>query len=304
MNAPGQTKERPASMRFILRKLLRVFVYMVALLLLAWGAVVLFSPDKTNYRQTKQGRTNSVNAAKKVSPAADTGYRPRSFTAGERAEYTLKFAKAPIGTGVFHVAPRTPSSSAPWHFSLRLKAMGGTFAYDANATINADFTRTLGYQNTEKIPFKGSRTVRLVYDDANRTVRRSLNGQPPGGPIDLPNRYFDPLSMIYAFREMDFNAGQTVKWVVTDGKSKYAMSASVKRREEIQIGAQTFRAFLVEPDLGNFRGVFNQGKDAQLQIWFSDDAYTLPLRLRFKSPIGVITADNKDYNRPAPPRSQ
>ena len=304
MNAPGQTKERPVSMRFILRKLLRVFVYMVALLLLAWGAVVLFSPDKTNYRQTKQGRTNSVNAAKKVSPAADTGYRPRSFTAGERAEYTLKFAKAPIGTGVFHVAPRTPSSSAPWHFSLRLKAMGGTFAYDANATINADFTRTLGYQNTEKIPFKGSRTVRLVYDDATRTVRRSLNGQPPGGPIDLPDRYFDPLSMIYAFREMDFNAGQTVRWVVTDGKSKYAMSANVKRREEIQIGTQKFRSFLVEPDLGNFRGVFNQGKDAQLQIWFSDDAYTLPLRLRFKSPVGVITANLKNHNRPAPPRSQ
>ncbi|SVD77306.1 uncharacterized protein METZ01_LOCUS430160, partial [marine metagenome] len=152
MNAPGQNKERPASMRFILRKLLRVFVYMVALLLLAWGAVVLFSPDKTNYRQAKQGRTNSVNAAKKVPPAAGAGYHPRSFTAGERAEYTLKFAKAPIGTGVFHIAPRTPSSSAPWHFSLRLKVMGGTFAYNANATINADFTRTLGYQNTEKIP--------------------------------------------------------------------------------------------------------------------------------------------------------
>lgn len=302
MNAPGQIKDRPASMRFIFRKLLRVLVYMVALLLLAWSAVVLFSPHKTTYRQSKHGRTNAVIAAKKVPSVAGAGYRPRSFTAGERAEYTLKFAKAPIGTGVFHVEPRTSSSSAPWHFSLRLKAMGGAFAYDANATINSDFTRTLGYQNTEQIPLRGNRTVRLVYDDANRTVRRSLNGQPPGGPIDLPDRYFDPLSMIYAFREMDFNAGQTVKWIVTDGKSKYAMSAGVKRREEIRIGTQTFRTFLVEPDLGNFRGVFNQGKDAQLQIWFSDDAYTLPLRLRFKSPIGVIIADNKDYNRPAPPR--
>ena len=302
MNDSGQTKERPESMRFIFRKLFRVFIYMVVLLLLAWGAVVLFSPDKTNYRQTQSDRTNSVSTTKKVPPAAGPGYRPRSFTAGERAEYTLKFAKAPIGTGVFHVAPRTPSSSEPWHLSLRLKAMGGTFAYDANATINADFTRTLSYQNIEKIPLRDNRTVRLVYNDANRTVRRSLNGQPPASPIDLPDHYFDPLSMIYAFREMDFNAGQTVKWVVTDGKSKYAMSARIKRREEIRIGKQTFRTFMVEPDLGNFRGVFNQGKDAQLQIWFSDDAYTLPLRLRFKSPIGEITAENKDYNRPAPPR--
>jgi hypothetical protein len=303
MNDPGQDKERPVPMRFILRKLLRVFISMVVLLLLAWGVVVLFSPNRTDYRQGQQNRDRPDEATNRAPAAPGTGFQPRSFIAGERAEYTLRFAKAPIGTCVFKVAPRASSPGAPWRFSLRLTAMGGTFAYEANATVDPSFTRTLGYQNTEVIPLRGRRTVRLVFDDANRTVRRHLNGRPQGALTNLPPICYDPLSMIYAFREMDFNTGQTVRWIVTDGKSQYNMSARVKRREEIRIGKQTFRAILVEPDLGNFRGVFNKGDGSKLQIWFSDDAYTLPLRLRFKSPIGEITADNTKYRRPAPPRA-
>jgi len=288
-------------MRFIFRKLLRVFIYMAVLLLLAWGAVVLFSPTRTDYRQGQQNRDQPGNATNRARAIPGTGFQPRSFIAGERAEYTLRFAKAPIGTGVFKVAPRASSPDAPWRFSLRLTALGGTFSYEANATVDATFKRTLSYQNTEVIPLRGRRSVRLVFNDSNRTVRRHLNGKAQGGLIKLPSVCYDSLSMIYAFREMDFNTGQTVQWAVTDGKSRYNMSARVNRREKIRIGQQTFRAILVEPDLGNFRGVFNKGDGSKLQIWFSDDAYTLPLRLRFKSPVGEITADNIKYSRPAPP---
>ncbi len=289
-------------MRYILRKLLRVFIYMAVLFLLAWGTVVLLSPSRTNFRQGAKGRTNSVLSTNGTLPG--NHLQERRFAAGELAEYTLRFAKAPIGEGVFKVEPRD-TVDAPWRFSLRLTAMGGAFGYEANATLDSDFRRTLAYQNTEVIPLRGKRTVRLVFDDSNgTTVRRSLNGGEPGAPIALPNSYYDPLSMIYAFREMNFDAGREVKWTVTDGKSSYVMSARVKNRENIRIGQDTFRTFLVEPDLGNFRGIFNQGKGAQLQIWFSDDAHTVPLRLRFKSPIGEIVAENKNYIRPAPPRRQ
>ena len=280
MDEPGQPEEQPTAARRIALKVLWMFVYMVSFVLVAWGVAVLLTPSHTNYPKDQ--------------PPRDP--KSRSFMAGERAEYILKLAGVQVGTGVFSVAPRVDSNDAPWHLSLKLSAFVGTLAYEANSTMNADFTRTISYHNMEKIPARGVRTVQLDFNDANRTVIRYLNDNRQGEPIQLPERYYDPLSMIYAFREMDFDAGKSIAWTVTDGKSKYMMSAAVERRETIEIGGRSLPSFLVIPDLGNFRGIFNQGKDAQMQIWFSDADDTLPLRITFDGPGGAkITAENSSF---------
>ena len=280
MNEPGQPEEQPTTARRIGLKVLRMVAYMVSFVLLAWGVAVLLTPSNTNYPKDQPPRDD----------------KSRSFMAGERAEYILKLAGVQVGTGVFAVAPRMNTPDAPWHLSLKLSAFVGTLEYEANSTMNADFTRTFSYQNMEKIPARGVRTVRLDFNDANRTVVRYLNGNRQGERIQLPERYYDPLSMIYAFREMDFEAGKSIEWTVTDGKSKYMMGAAVERRETIEIGGSSLPTFLVIPDLGNFRGIFNKGKDAKMQIWFSDADDTLPLRIKFDGPGGAkITAENSSF---------
>ena len=67
--------------------------------------------------------------------------------------------------------------------------------------------------------------------------------------------------------------------------------------EEIKIGEKTFQAILVEPDLGNLRGVFRKDPNAKLQIWLSDDDRRVPLRIKTKIKHGTFIADLEDYKR-------
>jgi hypothetical protein len=329
MDEPSQPEEQPTAARRIAHKVLRMVAYMVSFVLLVWAVAVLRSPSQTRYEQDEMSRAdarknvqdrkqprrvaipapisnNSTGISETIPRPLDANttfeYQPIGFIAGERAEYYLRYLKVQVGSGVFEVAPRKKPGEA-WHFKLHLSGMGDKFEYNATSEMDSGFSRSLSYEYTEQFPLSEPRTVRLDFNEANRTVLRHLNGSLQGSPIQLPNSYFDPLSMIYAFREIDFAAGQAVEWIVTDGKSKYEMSANVKGRQQIKIGTKEFRAILVEPNLGNFRGIFNKGKDSKMQIWFSDDANTLPLRLRFESPIGEITAELKDHNRPVSPRS-
>ncbi|HIE69916.1 MAG TPA: hypothetical protein EYP98_06945, partial [Planctomycetes bacterium] len=169
---PGQDKERPAPMRFIFRKLLRVFIYMAVLLLLAWGAVVLFSPTRTDYRQGQQNRDQPGNATNRARAIPGTGFQPRSFIAGERAEYTLRFAKAPIGTGVFKVAPRASLPDAPWRFSLRLTALG--------AVTEATYDRA----TSDHSAFRGNGTWHVF---VARTSYRHTTSHTCGSWLQPPN---------------------------------------------------------------------------------------------------------------------
>ena len=300
-----------AMARRIAKSALWMFLLMAGLVLLVWVVAVLMSPSRVEHvpdetpRDAARELVRDQNRTRKVvvsGPEEGNGtepngtvvmeYRPVGFSAGERAEYHLWYLKAQVGDGVFAVGPRK-SPGEPWRFELKLSGMGGKFRYDAVSVMNAGFSRSQSYEYTEQFPLSKPRTVKLVFNEANSTVARSLNGETPGAPVALPARYFDPLSMIYAFREMDFDSDKAVEWTVTDGKSKYTMSAEVKGRERIRIGNKEFAAILVEPDLGNFRGIFNKGEDSRMQIWFEDSKSTLPLRIRFQTPIGEFTADIK-----------
>ena len=71
-------------------------------------------------------------------------------------------------------------------------------------------------------------------------------------------------------------------------------------RKVISIGGKKYPAIFVEPDLGELRGVFNKSPNAKVQIWFSDDARQVPLRIRTKIYLGSFVANLKDYRPPAP----
>ena len=61
---------------------------------------------------------------------------------------------------------------------------------------------------------------------------------------------------------------------------------------------ETYKAILVEPDLGNLRGIFKKDPSAKLQIWLSDDSHRTALRIKTKIKHGTFIADLVDYQRP------
>jgi hypothetical protein len=99
---------------------------------------------------------------------------------------------------------------------------------------------------------------------------------------------FDPLSLLYHLRELDLTPGKTHRFAVfADGKI-YTLEANVTGRRRLETPAGTFNTVIVEPKMQG-GGVFRD-EDANLTIWYTDDARHIPVRIRSEVKVGTITA--------------
>ena len=97
---------------------------------------------------------------------------------------------------------------------------------------------------------------------------------------------------------MDLDRPGEFSSAVCDGKTTFPAKVTVVGKEDIKIGDKTYKAILVEPDLGNLRGIFKKDPSAKLQIWLSDDSDRPVLRIKTKIKHGTFIADLVDYQRP------
>jgi hypothetical protein len=139
--------------------------------------------------------------------------------------------------------------------------------------------------------------VDLAFDEKNRVCKRSLNGNPQG-EVPTEAHTLDPLSIIFKFREMDLWTDGEFSGAVCDGKATFAVKAAVIGKEKIKIGEKTYETILVQPDLGEMRGIFRKEEGAKLQIWLSADAHQTVLRIKTKIKNGTFIADLENYQRP------
>ena len=136
----------------------------------------------------------------------------------------------------------------------------------------------------------------LQFDPQQQRCRRQLNGN-PDGVVDTEPSTFDPLSIIFKFRELNFARPGEFAVPCATARRRFNQG-EVVGPEEIQIGDKNYKTILVEPDLGQLRGVFQKDPDAKLQIWLSDDSHRAVLRIRTKVKHGTFIADLADYQRP------
>ena len=258
-------------------------------LLLAW-----LGKTESNYRQPRPGIRFEDNATEIAA-----GYQPRHFADGEVAHYQVRvekgFLKMPAGKVTFAAQQIDHNGTPAWQFTLKGGALGGLVQYDARSIVNAEFTHSLEYHTVQKD--LASRNVTLTFDVENQRCRRQLNGN-PNGEVETEASTFDPLSIIFKFREMELARAGEFASAVCDGKATFPCKVTVVGREAIQIGEKTFQTILVEPDLGQLRGVFQKDPDAKLQIWLSDDDRRAALRIRTKVKHGTFIADLADYQWP------
>ncbi len=95
----------------------------------------------------------------------------------------------------------------------------------------------------------------------------------------------DVVSGIYYLRSLPLEPGETYTFPVNDGGKTVNASAYVEEREEIQVPAGSFRTLRVGP------GSTGDGvaKDAQVWIWYSDDAQRIPVQMRARMLWGTLT---------------
>ncbi len=254
---------------------------------------------ESTYHQPRPGMRYEKNETQASLPPKSLIYEPHHFANGEVCFYKVRVVKGiltlPAGKVTFRANKIDQNGTALWEFTLKGGAIGGLVKYDATSVVNTTFTHSREYHTIQTD--LSSRKVDLVFDEKTRQCKRSLDGK-PDGQVETEASTFDPLSIIFKFREQSLENAGEFSSAVCDGKATFPSKLTVIGKQEIQIGEKTFQAILVEPDLGQLRGVFKKDPEAKLQIWLSDDDRRVPLRIKTKIKHGTFIADLAEYKLP------
>ena len=104
--------------------------------------------------------------------------------------------------------------------------------------------------------------------------------------IPIKERTFDIYSSFFYIRFAPLVVGKSVFVTILDGKEVWDLEVRVLRRERLKTAVGEVDTFVLKP-LVRKEGIFENKGD--LQIWISDDARRLPVKIQAKVIIGSIT---------------
>lgn len=103
---------------------------------------------------------------------------------------------------------------------------------------------------------------------------------------EIPPCAQDIITAFYYVRSQPLHVGQKLKLAINDGSKTKIVVAAVTERKEIQTPLGDREALRVEPTVF---GNLYENKKGKIVIWFSDDEYHFPLRIRAALKMGAIT---------------
>lgn len=133
------------------------------------------------------------------------------------------------------------------------------------------------------------------------------NKPPKHDAHKIPPCVQDVISAFYFVRSQPLHVGEDVKLAINDGSKTRTVVAAVTARKKIRTPLGIHEALRVEPTV--FGNLYEK-KKGKLVIWFSDDQYHYPLRIKATLKLGAITGTLASvtptppaYAHPKPPSS-
>ena len=226
---------------------------------------------------------------------------PLPFQVGEKITYQLKWGIIPAGTVTLQVMPHTAIDEEPaLHFLMTTRTNGVIDKIYKVRSYIAGFTdlaldHSLYYRKKQR-EGGSKRDIEVLFDWSKPTSqyhnRRKMG---PRVPIAIPAGTFDPFSVVYYCRLLDFSKHSIVERPVTDGKKSVVGRIDNRGRETITINDKSYDTFKLEPDIQHISGVFKKSKDANMFIWMTADERRIPVKLKSKVVVGSFTAEMIDY---------
>ncbi len=225
-----------------------------------------------------------------VPDAAD----PLPFSPGEQLVFEIKWGPIPAGRATLEVLPgESEGETERLHFVMTARTYPYVdLFYKVRGRIDAytDAKMTHSFLYVEKKEGRREKHVVINLDQEKRWASYANFGR-KRKPVSIRPGTFDPLSVFYAFRAHGLRENKVIRIPVTDGKKCVMGRATVIRREKVDVSGRVYDTYLVEPDLEHIGGVFEQSRDAKLQIWVTADSRRMPVRIKSRVVVGSFVAE-------------
>jgi hypothetical protein len=237
----------------------------------------------------------------KTDPSASMPFAP-----GERLRFRLRWTVVPAGEAILEVLPiQTVDGQKAYHF--RLTARSNLIVdqiYKVRDRIDAfasiDMSRAIRYHHKQH---EGDNRKNVVVRfDWQNDIARYNDGQ-TDNEVQIKPGTFDPLSVFYYSRMVDFDANGLIQCPVSDGKKCVDGQARIVKKETIKVLSGWYETYLIEPELKHVGGVFEKSKDAKIHIWVTADERRLPVKIASKVAIGSFVGELVAVEN-APPREK
>ena len=109
-------------------------------------------------------------------------------------------------------------------------------------------------------------------------------------PIEITKDLQDPLSLIVAICQNDFQIDPIFQQDVSDGGQIISIRSSYLQSETIKTQLGEFRTEVIDIDPQGLRGVFKKSPDANVVLYLSEHCPAIPLKLKSKVRVGSFYA--------------
>jgi hypothetical protein len=228
------------------------------------------------------------------------------FALGERLRFRLRWTLVPAGEATLEVLPfQTIDGQKTYHFRLtaRSNLIVDQFfkvrdRIDAFASI--DMSRAIFYRQKQH-EGDNRKNVKVRFDWENDIAL--YNDGRTDSEIPIKPGTFDPLSVFYYSRLIDFDGDGLISCPVSDGKKCVLGQARIVKKETIKVLCGWYDTYLIEPDLKHVGGVFEKSKNARIRIWVTADERRIPVKIASKVSIGSFVGELVAIEN-VPPRTE
>jgi len=113
---------------------------------------------------------------------------------------------------------------------------------------------------------------------------------------DVPAGYLNVMDAFFLTRTLPVQEGEIIKIPVFDSRKRYKIVVSLIKKEKLHAPwGEWVECLLIEPKLKS-EGIFSSV--GTMQVWITDDARRIPLKMTAKIKIGRIIARLTDYKAP------
>ncbi|MFC1844499.1 DUF3108 domain-containing protein [Thermodesulfobacteriota bacterium] len=224
--------------------------------------------------------------------AAETAH---PFQPGEKMHYVLKYGAIPAGEATLEVHDLDEINGVPaYHFVLTARSNSFVDIFfkvrdRIDSYADAEMKHSLYYKKDQK-EGKTRRDIKVDFNwQKNESTYVNFDSEPK--VISLLPRTFDPLSIFYYSRLLDFQEIKEFEHPVTDGRKNMMGILRIIGKETISVPAGTYETLVLEPDLQNVEGVFSKKQRAKIKLWVTNDERRLLVQMKSKAIVGSFVAE-------------